>query len=90
MSRHTSSWATHRREVSGSGIFLLGDYSEDQEQEADWYAGTMLLPRDALWHHRSRAKSAEEIGKLYGINRALCEWRLRMTGVEIQLERRRV
>lgn len=77
-----------RVEVSGSGVFLLSDYSDDQEQEADWYAGAMLLPRDALWYHRSRAKSAEEIGKLFGVSKALCEWRLRMTGIEIQLGRR--
>lgn len=78
-----------RVDVSGSGLFLLSNYSEDQEQEADWRAGAMLLPRDALWHHRSRAKSAEEIGNLYGVSKALCEWRLRTTGIEIQLKRRR-
>jgi hypothetical protein len=76
-----------RVEVSGSGIFLLSDYSDDHEQEADWYAGAMLLPRDALWHHRSRSKSVAEIAKLYGVSSALCEWRLRMTGVDIQLQR---
>lgn len=79
-----------RVEVSGSGMFLLGDYSDDHEQEADWYAGAMLLPRDALWHHRSRSKTAAEIAELYGVSPALCEWRLRMTGVDIQLKRRGV
>ena len=83
--RHTPG----RVEVSDSGIFLLSDYSDDQEQEADWYAGAMLLPRDALWHHRSRAKSTEDIAKLYGVSSALCEWRLRMTGIDIQLKRMR-
>jgi len=76
-----------RVEVSPSGIFLLSDYSDDQEQEADWYAGTMLLPRDALIHHRSRSQSATDIAKIYGVSEALCEWRLRMTGVEVQLKR---
>lgn len=77
-----------RVDVSGSELFLLSDYSADQEQEADWYAGAMLLPRDALWHHRSREKSATDIAQLYGVSPALCEWRLRMTGIEIQLKRR--
>lgn len=77
-----------RVDVSATGLFLLSDYSDDMEQEADWYAGAMLLPRDALWHHRSQAKSAVEIAKFFGVSPALCEWRLRMTGVDIQLRRR--
>jgi Zn-dependent peptidase ImmA (M78 family) len=77
-----------RVEISTSGIFLLSDYSDDQEQEADWYAGAMLLPRDALIHHRSRALSVGEIAKIYGVSAPLCEWRLRMTGVDTQLKRR--
>lgn len=81
--------APARVDVSGSGVFLLSNYSDDQEQEADWYAGAMLLPRDALWHHRSRAKSAIEIAKIYGVSQALCDWRLRMTGIDVQLKRTR-
>jgi len=64
------------------------ELSVDQEQEADWYAGAMLLPRDALWRHRGRAKSAAEIAKFFGVSPASCEWRLRMTGVDIQIRRR--
>lgn len=80
--------APARVEVSGTGLILLSDYSDDQEEEADWYAGAMLLPRDALIHHRARAQSASDIAIIYGVSTALCEWRLRMTGVDIQLKRR--
>lgn len=77
-----------RVDVSKTGLLLLSDYSEEQEQEADWYAGALLLPRVALVHHRSEGRTAAEIAKLYGVSEALCEWRLRMTGVDIQLRRR--
>ena len=76
-----------RVDVSQSGMLLLSDYSDDQEQEADWYAGALLLPRVALMQHRSLRKTAAEIGALYGVSEALCEWRLRMTGVDTQLRR---
>ena len=76
-----------RVEVSQSGMLLLSDYSDDQEQEADWYAGALLVPRTALLHHRSQRKTTAEIAAMYDVSEALCEWRLRMTGVDTQLRR---
>jgi len=78
-----------RVDISQSGVFILSDYSDEQEQEADWYAGAMLLPRDALWHYRSRTMQATEIAKIYGVSPALCDWRLRVTGIDVQLKRMR-
>lgn len=77
-----------RVEVSKSGVLLLSDYSDEQEQEADWHAGALLLPRHALVHHRSNNQSTEAIADHFGVSRALCEWRLRMTGVDVHLRRR--
>lgn len=76
-----------RVEVSKTGMMLLSDYSEEQEQEADWHAAAYLLPRDGIFRLRSRGKSAADIGLHFGVSKALCEWRLRMTGVEVQLRR---
>ena len=76
-----------RVDVSKNGVLLLSDYSEDQEQEADWYGAALLLPRSALVHHRSRGETAADIADRYGVSASLCEWRLRMTGVEIQVRR---
>jgi hypothetical protein len=59
------------------------------KSEADWHAAALLLPRDALVHHRSRGKTASKIANHFGVSVALCEWRLRMTGVEIQMRRSR-
>jgi hypothetical protein len=76
-----------RVEVSPSGLMLLSDYSDEQEQEADWYAGSFLLPRDGIFRLRSRGKTAEQIAAQFGVSKALCEYRLRMTGVDIQMRR---
>lgn len=78
-----------RVEVSKSGLLLLSDYSDEQEQEADWYAGALLLPRNALVHHRAKNKTVEFIASQYGVSTALCEWRIRMTGVDVQIRRSR-
>jgi hypothetical protein len=76
-----------RVEVSESGLLLLSDYSDEQEQEAHWLAAALLLPRDGLVQLRSAHHSASEIANRYGVSEALCEWRLRMTGVDIQMRR---
>jgi Zn-dependent peptidase ImmA (M78 family) len=74
-------------QVSSTGLMLLSDYSEDQEQEADWHAAALLLPREGLVRLRAQRKSADEIATHYGVSRSLTEWRLRMTGVDIQMRR---
>lgn len=76
-----------RVEVSETGLLLLSDYSDEQEQEADWLAASLLLPRDGLIQMRSTRQTAAEIANHYGVSEALCEWRLRMTGVDVQLRR---
>ena len=81
--RHTPS----RVEVSETGLLLLSDYSDEQEQEADWLGAALLLPRDGLIRFRSGGKSTTEIANHYGVSEPLCEWRLRMTGVDVQMRR---
>lgn len=76
-----------RVEVSESGLLLLSDFSEEQEQEADWLGAALLLPRDGLVRMRAGRKSVAEIASYYGVSEALCEWRLRMTGVDVQMRR---
>lgn len=72
-------------EVSEDGLLLVSDYPAEQEDEANWLAGAMLLPRPALLKHRSRGGSILEIAAEYGVSDQLCTWRLRMTGVDRQL-----
>lgn len=76
-----------RVDVAPSKLLLLSDYSDDQEQEADWQAGALLVPRDGLVRLRSRQQSVAEIAEHFGVSTALCEWRLRTTGVDVQMRR---
>jgi len=77
-----------RIEVSkNTGMLLLSDYSEEHESEADWYGAALLVPRGSLAHYRARRHTTSEIAAIFGVSETLCEWRLRMTGVEIQLQR---
>lgn len=76
-----------RVEVSPTGILLVSEYSEEDEGEADWLAGTLLLPRDALKHYRQLGMSVAQIGKRFGASIQMCEWRIRMTGVDVQMRR---
>lgn len=79
--------APARVDVSKTGMMLLSDYSEEQEQEADWHAAALLVPRVGLVHFRKRNEQVSEIAKFYGVSEQLCEWRLRTTGVDIQIRR---
>jgi len=76
-----------RVEVSKSGFLLLSDYSEEQEQEADWLGAALLVPREGLMRLRRQQKPVSEIAQHFGVSNVLCEWRLRMTGVDTQIRR---
>lgn len=76
-----------RVDVSSSGLLLLSDYSEEQEAEADWLGAALLLPRDALLGRRRLGASIADIAEEFGVSTQLCQWRLRMTGIDRQLSR---
>jgi Zn-dependent peptidase ImmA (M78 family) len=76
-----------RVDVSSSGMLLLSDYSDEAEAEADWLAAAILIPREALVRRRRAGETAREIAAMFGVSEQLCEWRLRMTGVNTQLRR---
>ena len=76
-----------RVDVSTTGMLLLSHYSEDAEAEADWLAAAMLLPREALIARRRKGQTIATIAAAFGTSEQLCEWRVRMTGVDVQLRR---
>lgn len=75
--------------LAPGGMMLLSEYPPDLEDEADWLAAAILLPRDALEHYRGLGWSASAICAHFTVSSELCNWRLRMTGVEAQMRRRR-
>jgi len=57
---------------------------KQQEAEADWLAGCMLLPRDALVTIKQRRIAPEDAAQVYGVSRAMLKYRLAITGVNYQ------
>jgi hypothetical protein len=55
------------------------------EAEADWQAGTLLVPRDSALEWMRSSDSIEEGALHFGVSRALFQWRVNQTGVMRQL-----
>ncbi|KZY37020.1 hypothetical protein A3731_36725 [Roseovarius sp. HI0049] len=70
------------------GSLVPGNFDQDQEDEADWLAGTLLLPRPALLSIRTQGIPDEVACEQYLVSREMLTWRARMTGVDYQLSRR--
>lgn len=63
----------------------IRSFDAKQEDEANWLAWTILVPRDALVAClRQRMRSAK-IAERYGVSETLVKFRLQITGVEYQL-----
>ncbi len=71
--------------MTSDGHLIPSQYDQDQEDEADWLAGTLLLPRPALMHVRKKGLSDVEIRNNYKVSNDMLQWRIRMTGVDYQL-----
>jgi Zn-dependent peptidase ImmA (M78 family) len=64
-------------------------WDPEQEEEADWLAAALLVPRDGLLLLLARGRRSEDIARAYGVSPALLRWRTNQTGVMHQLARRR-
>jgi len=65
----------------------LRTHNRDQEEEANWLAGCILLPREALLYARRLGLSNDEICTRYGVSPAMCRFRVNATGVDVQMKR---
>jgi Zn-dependent peptidase ImmA (M78 family) len=68
---------------------LIRSFDKNQEDEANWLAASILLPRAALVAMRSKRVRNEEICSRYGISTQLLTYRLNTTGVDRQMARRK-
>ena len=73
--------------VSEKGFLFRDHYDAQQEEEADWLGGALLVPREGLLSVYRRTSSSEFIGRNFGVSAKLVDWRLRMTGVLVQVRR---
>jgi hypothetical protein len=71
-----------------SGI-ALRTHNDEQEEEANWLAGSLLLPREALLLMRRTGRSDDDACSEYGVSPAMLRFRFNVTGVDLQLQRSR-
>ena len=71
--------------IMNDGSLAPGNFDQIQENEADWLAGTLLLPRPALVSIRRRGIPDHKACEQYMVSHDMLVWRVRMTGVDRQL-----
>lgn len=71
--------------MTEDGHLIPSNYDQDQEDEADWLGGTLLLPRPALLAIRQAGLTDDQAMLEYQVSRQMLTWRFRMTGVDYQL-----
>ena len=76
-----------RIDVSTKGYLLLSTFEKEKEDEANWLAGALLVPREGLRRIFRSTKDPQRLAHHLGVSRKLLEWRLRMTGVAVQARR---
>lgn len=64
-------------------------WSRRAEQDADEFAGALLLPEPAASRHIYERTSFEDVADLYGVSVELARWRMNMSSGAAKLRRRR-
>ena len=70
------------------GTWTLRTYDDQQEAEATWLSGCLLLPRPALLQIAKSNLGLREAMQRYAVSKRLLEYRTDITGVTRQLQRR--
>lgn len=65
-----------RVDVTEDGLLLLSFYDKQQEEEAKWLSGCLLLPRDALLLIRRHRMDVEAAARTYGVSVPMLSYRL--------------
>lgn len=78
-----------RIDLSPDGYLLLSSFEREQEDEADWLSGTLLVPRAGLKRLYRSYNNPQVLARHFGVSRDMLNWRLRMTGVATQARRAR-
>jgi Zn-dependent peptidase ImmA (M78 family) len=64
----------------------MRSYDQKDEDEANWLAWALLLPREGLLSCKNSRLTVPQIAERYGVTDTLVNFRLRMTGVEAQFK----
>lgn len=71
--------------LSADGSIAIRTFDQKQEEEANWLAWCLLLPREALLKAKGERLTAPQIADRYGVSEKLVTYRLNMSGVEAQI-----
>jgi Zn-dependent peptidase ImmA (M78 family) len=74
------------KQVQHIGGLSLFTCDPEEEQEANWQAGCLLLPRSLVLTAAKRDLDAAAIAAKYGVSESMAVFRLRATGVLRQLQ----
>ena len=74
--------------LSHDGSMAMRTYDQKREEEADWLAWCLLLPREGLIDSKRKGLTTAQIAERYGVTERLVKFRLGITGVSLQLRRR--
>jgi Zn-dependent peptidase ImmA (M78 family) len=72
--------------MSHDGSFVMRSYDQKDEDEANWLAWSLLLPRDGLAACRRQKLTTLEIANRFSVSDTLVNFRLRMTAVDAQIK----
>ncbi len=70
-----------RVDVTDDGLLILNTFSQDQEDEAKWLSGCLLLPRPALLTIRCQGLEESTAAKRFGVSVPMLTYRLRVLGL---------
>lgn len=76
------------KDVQSIGGLTFFGCNPDEEQEANWLAGCLLLPRKLLFTVLKAGASATDIADRYEVSLQMANYRIRSTGVMRQLQYR--
>ena len=76
-----------RIDVSDEGLLVLSTFEGEEEEEANWLSGALLVPRDGLMRVYRRQRDEKCLAGHFGVSLALLKWRLNATGVAVQARR---
>ena len=71
------------------GEVALRGFNTTIEEEANWLAGSLLLPRAALVHIKHNRLPQSRACTLYGVSKEMLKYRLNVTGVNRQFRNSR-
>ncbi|MGE0626724.1 MAG: ImmA/IrrE family metallo-endopeptidase [Hyphomicrobiaceae bacterium] len=74
--------------TSPHGLMFLDNYSAEQEDEADWLAAALLIPREAALKVLAGSADSKEAARFFGVSESLMKMRISRTGIDRQLRQR--